>query len=91
MNRYNASMWIYTLKVLLILSAGMLPVIACGGGTQPSSDKEADVQAGFATGSSIEARVKDELTKTMSTAPVTSVIKMTASTPKQHQHQHPTI
>ena len=84
-------MWIYTLKVLLILSAAMLPVIACGGGTQPSSDKEADVQAGLAIESGMEARVKDELAKTMPTTPVTSVLKMTASTPKQHQPQHPTI
>ena len=84
-------MWIYTLKVLLILSAYMLPVIACGGGTQPSSDKDADVQAGFATESSIEARVKDDLAKTRPTTPVTSVLKVTASTPKQHQPQHPTI
>ena len=84
-------MWIYTLKVLLILSAAMLPVIACGGGTQPSSDKDADVQAGFATESSIEARVKDDLAKTRPTTPVTSVLKVTASTPKQHQPQHPTI
>ena len=84
-------MWIYTLKVLLILSAAMVPVIACGGGTQPSSDKEADVQAGFASESSIEARAKDELAKTIPTTPVISVLKVTASTPKQHQPQHPTI
>ena len=83
-------MWIYTLKVLLILSADMLPVIACGGGTQPSSDKEADVQAGFASESSIEAYVKDELAKAMPTTSVTSMPKVTASTPKQHLHRHRT-
>ncbi len=84
-------MWIYTLKVLLILSAAILPVIARGRGTQPFPDKEADVQAGFAIESGIEARVKDELAKAMPTTHVTSVLKVTASTPKQHQHQHPTI
>ena len=87
-------MRIYTIIVLLILSALMLPVIACGGGTQPSPDidatLEARVQAEFATEATIEAHVKVELAKAMLTATVTSMPTMTASTPKQHLQQHRT-
>ena len=87
-------MRIYTIIVLLILSAFMLPVIACGGGTQPSPDidatVEARVQAELATEATIEARVKDELAKAMSTATVTSMPTVTISTPKQHLQQHRT-
>ena len=94
MTRYNANMRIYTIVVLLILSAFMLPVIACGGGTQPSPDidatVEARVQAELATEATIEARVKDELAKAMSTATVTPMPTVTASTPKQHLQQHRT-
>ena len=94
MNRYNANMRIYTIIVLLILSAFMLPVIACGGGTQPSPDidatVEARVQAELATEATIEARVKDELAKAMPTATVTPMPTVTASTPKQHLQQHRT-
>ena len=94
MNRYNANMRIYTRIVLLILSAFMLPVIACGGGTQPSPDidttVEARVQTELATEATIEARVKDELVKAMPTATVTPMPTVTASTPKQHLQQHRT-
>ena len=90
MNRYNANMRIYTIIVLLILSALMLPVIACGGGTQPSSDIDARVKAEIATEATIEARVKDELAKAMSTATVTPMPTVTTSTPKQHLQQHRT-
>jgi len=87
-------MRIYTIVVLLILSAFMLPVIACGGRTQPSPDidatVEARVQAELATEATIEARVKDELAKAMSTATVTSMPTVTTSTPKQHLQQHRT-
>ena len=88
-------MRIYTIIVLLILSAFMLPVIACGGGTQPSPDidatVEARVQAELATEATIEARMKVELAKAMLTATVTSMSKVTASTPKQHLQQHRTL
>ena len=94
MTRYNANMRIYTIVVLLILSAFMLPVIACGGRTQPSPDidatVEARVQAELATEATIEARVKDELAKTMPTATVTPMPTVTPSTPKQHLQQHQT-
>ena len=94
MSRYNANMRIYTIIVLLILSAFMLPVIACGGGTQPSPDidatVEARVQAELATEATIEARVKDELAKAMPTATVTPMPTVTASTAKQHLQQHRT-
>ena len=90
MTRYNANMRIYTIVVLLILSAFMLPVIACGGGTQPSPDIDARVQAEIATEATIEARVKDELAKAMSTATVTPMPTVTVSTPKQHLQQHRT-
>ena len=94
MNGYNANMRIYTIIVLLILSAFMLPVIACGGGTQPSPDidatLEARVQAELATEATIEARVKDELAKAMPTATVTPMPTVTPSTPKQHLQQHRT-
>ena len=87
-------MRIYTIIVLLILSAFKLPVIACGGGTQPSPDidatVEARVQAEFATEATIEARVKDELAKAMPTATVTPMPTVTVSTPKQHLQQHRT-
>ena len=88
-------MRIYTIIVLLILSAFMLPIIACGGGTQPSSDinamVEARVQAELATEATIEARVKYELAKAMPTATVTPMPTVTASTPKQHLQQHRTL
>ena len=90
MNRYNANMRIYTIMALLILSAFMLPVIACGGGTQTSPDIDARVQAEIATETTIEARVKDELAKAMSTATVTPIPTVTASTLKQHLQQHRT-
>ena len=94
MTRYNANMRIYTIVVLLILSAFMLPVIACGGGTQPSPDidatVEARVQAELATEATIEARVKDALAKTLPTATVTPMPTVTTSTPKQHLQQHRT-
>ena len=87
-------MRIYTIIVLSILSAFMLPVIACGGRTQPSPDKdatvEARVQAKLATEATIEARVKDELAKAMPTVTVTPMPTVTASTPKQHLQQHQT-
>ena len=94
MNGYNANMRIYTIIVLLILSAFMLPVLACGGGTQPSPDidatPEARVQAELATEATIETRVKDELAKAMPTATVTPMPTVTASALKQHLQQHRT-
>ena len=87
-------MRIYTIILLLILSAFMLPVIACGGGTQPSPDidatVEARVQAELAPEATIETRVKDELAKAIATATVTPTPTVTASTPKQHLQQHQT-
>ena len=87
-------MRIYTIIVLSILSAFMLPVIACRGGTQPSPDidatVEARVQAELATAANIEARVKDELAKAMPTSTVTPIPTVTDSTPKQHLQQHRT-
>ena len=94
MNRYNANMRIYTIGVPLILTAFMLPLTACGGGTQPSPDTEATgearVQAKLATGATIEALMKYELVKAMPTATVTPMPTVTASTPKQHLQQHRT-
>ena len=87
-------MRIYTIVVLLILSAFMLPVIACGGRTQPSPDLdatvEARVQAELATEATIEARVKYELAKAMPTVTVTPMPTVTVSTPKQHLQHHRT-
>ncbi|MAP36088.1 MAG: hypothetical protein CL698_00300 [Chloroflexi bacterium] len=66
----------------------------CGGGTQPSPDidatVEARVQAELATAANIEARVKDELAKAMPTSTVTPMPTVTDSTPKQHLQQHRT-
>ena len=80
--------------MLLIMSAFMLPVIAWGAGTQPSSDidatVEARVQAELATAANIEARVKDELAKALPTVTVTLMPTLTTSTPKQHLQQHQT-
>ena len=88
-------MRIYTIIVLLILSAFMLSVIACEGGTQPSPEidttVETRVQAELATEATIEGRVKDELAKAMPTANVTPMPTVTASTPKQHLQQHRTL
>ena len=85
-------MRIYTIGVPLILTAFMLPLTACGGGTQPSPDIEATgearVQAELATGATIEALMKYELVK--ATATVTPMPTVTASTPKQHLQQHRT-
>ena len=85
-------MRIYTIGVPLILTAFMLPLTACRGGTQPSPDIEATgearVQAELATGATIEALMKYELVKAMPTATVTPMPTVTASTPKQHLQQH---
>ena len=85
-------MRIYTIGVPLILTAFMLPLTACGGGTQRSPDieatDEARVQAELATGATIEALMKYELVKAMPTATVTPMPTVTASTPKQHLQQH---
>ena len=85
-------MRIYTIGVRLILTGFMLPLTACRGGTQPSPDIEATgearVQAELATGATIEALMKYELVKAMSTATVTPMPTVTASTPKQHLQQH---
>ena len=83
-------MRIYTLNVLLILSAVMLTKIACGGGPQLSSNTKANAQPELARGPSIEAYVKDELAKAMPTTSVASMPKVTGSTPKQHLHRHRT-
>jgi len=87
-------MRIYTIGVPLILTAFMLPLTACRGGTQPSPDIEATgearVQAELATGATIEALMKYELVKAMPTATVTPMPTVTASTPKQHLQQHRT-
>ena len=85
-------MRIYTIGVPLILTAFMLPLTACGGGTQPSPDIEATgearVQAELVTGATIEALMKYELVKAMPTATVTPMPTVTASTPQQHLQQH---
>ena len=87
-------MRIYTIGVPLILTAFMLPLTACRGGTQPSPDIEATgearVQAELATGATIEALMKYELVKAMPTTTVTPMPTVTASTPKQHLQQHRT-
>ena len=87
-------MRIYTIGVPLILTAFMLPLTACGGGTQPSPDIEATgearVQAELATGTTIEALMKYELVKAMPTSTVTPMPTVTASAPKQHLQQHRT-
>ena len=81
-------MRIYTIGVPLILTAFMLPLTACRGGTQPSPDIEATgearVQAELATGATIEALMKYELVKAMPTSTVTPMPTVTASAPKQH-------
>ena len=75
-------MRIYTIGVPLILTAFMLPLTACGGGTQRSPDIEATgearVQAELATGATIEALMKYELVKAMPTATVTPMPTVTA-------------
>ena len=75
--------------MLLILSSFKLLVIACGG-RYPDTDAtvEARVPAGLATEGTIEARVKDELAKAMSTTTVTLIPTVTASTPKRHLQRH---
>ena len=87
-------MRIYTIGVRLILTAFMLPLTACRGGTQPSPDIEATgearVQAELATGATIEALMKYELVKAMPTSTVTPMPTVTASAPKQHLQQHRT-
>ena len=87
-------MRIYTIGVPLILTAFMLPLTACRGGTQPSPDIEATgearVQAELATGATIEALMKYELVKAMPTSTVTPMPTVTASAPKQHLQQHRT-
>ena len=87
-------MRIYTIGVPLILTAFMLPLTACRGGTQPSPDIEATgearVQAELATGTTIKALMKYELVKAMPTSTVTPMPTVTASAPKQHLQQHRT-
>ena len=87
-------MRIYTIGVPLILTAFMLPLTACRGGTQPAPDIEATgaarVQAELATGTTIEALMKYELVKAMPTSTVTPMPTVTASAPKQHLQQHRT-
>ena len=78
----------------LILTAFMLPLTACRGGTQPSPDIEATgearVQAELATGATIEALMKYELVKATPTASVIPIPTVTASALKQHLQQHRT-
>ena len=90
-------MRIYTIGVLLILTAFMLPLTACGVGTPPSPDIAATVEARVqakleteATKGVIEALVKYELVKATPTASVTPIPTVTASALKQHLQQHRT-
>ena len=60
-------MRVYTASAMVVLSAIMLTLVACGGEGSPPPDidatVEARVQAEFATEATVEARVKDELVK----------------------------
>ena len=82
----------YTASAMVVLSAIMLTLVACGGEGSPPPDidatVEARVQTELATKATIEARVKDELAKAMPTATVTPMPTVTDSTPKQHLQQH---